>query len=239
MAEDEMLGRDKRPLKKGMKVVQDVKTRWNLTTIMLQRILYLWPAVEQYCLESKFGFLKLTSHEWKQVEYLIAVSRMLALCTTRISESKGATLHLVFALYNVCFKRLEAASRRLMVKKHPWKKVIKTALEAAQEKLCKYYVETVKPFSDVYGLAILLHLAMKNEYWTRSKGEWGDEDVEQYWEILHSVFWTYTKASPNGDEGTSRDAGSVSDLFDASSTQARPAVDEFEEYCAESKFPQH
>ena len=87
-----MLGGDKRPLKKGMKVVQDVKTRWNSTTIMLQRILYLRPAVEQYCLESKFGFLKLTSHEWKQVEYLIAVSRTLALCTTRISESKGATL---------------------------------------------------------------------------------------------------------------------------------------------------
>ena len=175
-------GGDGLELKHDLRVIQDVKTRWNSTTLMLIRFRTLRPAIELYIARRQLQWLALSNSEWDQVSYLIGLTKPLALCTKIIGKSKGPTLHMAFVIYNMIFNGLEKAERRLRRKTTPWKRQLLEAVGAATEKLKKYYSETRHQFGDRYGMAILLHPSMKDSYWTA--GDWSQEDVDYYWGIL-------------------------------------------------------
>ena len=180
------VGGDSLEIKHDLRVIQDVKTRWNSTTLMLIRFRTLRPAIERYIARRQLLWLGLSHQEWEQVSYLIGLTKPLALCTKMIGKSKGPTLHMAFIVYDIIFDGLETAERRLKKKTAPWKRQLLQAVGAATSKLSKYYAETREQFGDRYGMAILLYPSVKEAYWTT--GGWTEEDVDHYWGVLEQTW---------------------------------------------------
>lgn len=97
--------------------IQDVRTRWNSTYLMLQRAKRLQPYFNKYCHIECLDNLKLDSEEWRQVDYLLCLTRPFFLYTSTFSKTKDVTIHQVFKLYNELFKHLEASISQLKKKK--------------------------------------------------------------------------------------------------------------------------
>jgi hypothetical protein len=97
--------------------IQDVRTRWNSTYLMLQRAKRLQSYLNRYCRLESLDNLMLDSDEWRQIEYLLYLTRPFFLYTSTFSKTKDVTIHQVFRLYNQLFKHLEASINQLKRKK--------------------------------------------------------------------------------------------------------------------------
>jgi hypothetical protein len=89
---------------------------------------------------------------------------------------------------NVLLDHLEKCEGRLRRKKRKWKSNLCEGLQAAQEKLKKYYNNTTTSHSStLYGIAILLNPGKKESYW-RSKHWTGDSEwMAIYWHELEEL----------------------------------------------------
>ena len=129
-----------------MKVLQDVKTRWNSTYLMSVRCLRLRAAIDQFWVqmggESSGASLKLDPREWKIIEYLVELMHPYATQGAALSASVRPTIDLVWEKYNLLFDHLDKQKAKLQRKSHTWKKQLLPALEAAKDKLSSYYEET-------------------------------------------------------------------------------------------------
>ena len=97
--------------------IQDVRTRWNSTYLMLQRAKRLQSDLDQYCRTYRVNHLMINSEEWRQIDYLLCLTKPFFLFTTILSKTKDITIHGVFSLYNKLFDHLEASIRQLRQKK--------------------------------------------------------------------------------------------------------------------------
>jgi hypothetical protein len=97
--------------------IQDVRTRWNSTYLMLQRAKRLQSHLDSFCLIKRLPDLKLNVDEWRQIDYLLCLTKPFFVYTTIFSKTKDVTIHQVFTLYNELFKHLEASVRQLRQKK--------------------------------------------------------------------------------------------------------------------------
>lgn len=97
--------------------IQDVRTRWNSTYLMLQRTKRLQSDLDKYCLMERLANLKLGLDEWRQIDYLLCLTKPFFIYTTTFSKTKDVTIHQVFKLYNELFKHLESSVRQLSRKK--------------------------------------------------------------------------------------------------------------------------
>jgi hypothetical protein len=97
--------------------IQDVRTRWNSTYLMLQRAKRLQSYLDSFCLIKRLSDLKLDLDEWRQIDYLLCLTKPFFLYTTTFSKTKDVTIHQVFTLYNELFKHLEASVQQLRRKK--------------------------------------------------------------------------------------------------------------------------
>jgi hypothetical protein len=84
---------------------------------MLQRAKRLQPYFDRYCRLESLDNLQLDSDEWRQLEYLLCLTKPFFLYTTTFSKTKDVTIHHVFKLYNELFKHIEASIRQLRKKK--------------------------------------------------------------------------------------------------------------------------
>jgi hypothetical protein len=98
-------------------LIQDVKTRWNSTYLMLQRAKRLRSTLDIYCLAHKVDKMKLNSEEWRQIDYLLCLTKPFFKYTTSLSKTKDVTIHWVFKLYNELFRHLEASITQLRRKR--------------------------------------------------------------------------------------------------------------------------
>jgi hypothetical protein len=83
--------------------------------------------VSTNALEDKF---KMSSTEWKKLEYLIDLTLPFAHATTLIGTTKGPSLHLVLRYYNTLFNVLDKADKKLKYKTEGWKKQVHNAITA-------------------------------------------------------------------------------------------------------------
>lgn len=188
LIEEKSIGGDGQPLKNILRLLQDVKTRWDSTTIMLVRFRKLRPAIDQYLEHQGYSWLELSKTEWAQLNYLIDISRPFALCTSLIGQTKGPSIYLVYGFYNTIFDLIDDSKRKLKKKRVAWKKTILVALKAAEDKLLKYYEKTKSHIGDLYGMAVLLHPYLKDSFWESSS--WGTDRswVKRYWKKLEQLW---------------------------------------------------
>ncbi|KAF7137017.1 hypothetical protein CNMCM5793_006821 [Aspergillus hiratsukae] len=132
--------------------IQDVKTRWNSTFLMLRRAKRLRAIFTPFCVEYDREDLLLNNEEWRQVDYLLCITEPFFDYTTQLSKTRDITAHYVFKIYNKLFEHLEQSMKQLRRKRIPWKKHMLDALEAGRLKLDEYYSQT----DNVRGGAILI-----------------------------------------------------------------------------------
>ena len=155
---------------------------------MLIRFRKLRPAVDKYIASQGLEWLRLTKQEWNQLDYLIEISRPFALCTKLIGQTKGPSIHLVYAFFTTIFDLIERAIQKLQRKRLPWKTAMLTALKAALKKLEKYYGWTVDYIGDLYGFGVLLHPGIKDTFWENSSWSKDQAWVDEYWRKLERLW---------------------------------------------------
>lgn len=174
--------------------IQDVRTRWNSTFLMLNRAKKLQPFYDQYCTDHQYLYFKLDQEEWRQVEYLLLLTKPFFDFTMMLSKTKDITAHNIYSIYNKLFSHLDAAEAKLKNKGVIWKKRMLWALQTAKKKLSKYYTATeYEPYGDIYALATIFSPSKKLRYF--SSTDWqGDIDyANRYQEVLSREFDRYRK----------------------------------------------
>jgi hypothetical protein len=169
--------------------MQDVKTRWNSTFLMLQRAKNLQTICDKYCSECGLSDLVLTGDEWKQIDYLLSITQPFFNFTTVLSKTKDVTIHIVFSIYNQLFDHLEKSIDQLRRKKARWQITMRTALEYATQKLRNYYAETDKAHGDLYAIATIMAPQNKLDYF--SGKDWKGPYREQYRKSLEEYLEPY------------------------------------------------
>ncbi|KAG0156603.1 hypothetical protein PDIDSM_3784 [Penicillium digitatum] len=110
--------------------IQDVKTRWNSTFLMLRRAKRLRAIFSLFCTEYDCEEMLLSEQEWRQIDYLLCITEPFFDYTTQLSKTRDVTAHYVFKIYNKLFDHLERSQAQLRRKRVPWKKQMLEALEA-------------------------------------------------------------------------------------------------------------
>lgn len=137
--------------------IQDVKTRWNSTFLMLRRAKRLRTIFTLFCAEYDCKEMLLGDQEWRQVDYLLCITEPFFDYTTQLSKTRDVTAHYVFKIYNRLFDHLERSMNQLRRKRVPWKKQMLDALEAGRSKLDEYYSQTDNIRGHIYAISTSLH----------------------------------------------------------------------------------
>ena len=146
-------------------MIQDVKTHWNSTILMLERACRLkeyikqWLQKERYC--KKYMHLYPTREEWKQITYVISILHPFLKYTLLVSRTRMITMHKAWQIYNKIFNHIEVMKTALENKRLSWKVSIRNALGKAHEKLDIYYSRTVKNHGVIYNSASILDPSVK------------------------------------------------------------------------------
>jgi hypothetical protein len=125
-------------------------------------------------------------------------------------KTKDVTVYLVFAIYNELFDHLEKSVKQLTRKKVAWKKLMLTALRAAEEKLRQYYSKTDDIPGDVFAISTMLAPQHKLQFF-RSK-DWGTEWLTRYRQSFVEYFEPYKQRLSeeqtwNGEGSSTQSAG--------------------------------
>lgn len=141
---------------------------------MLNRAKRLQPFYDQYCTDHEYLHFKLDQEEWRQIEYLLLLTKSFFDFTTLLSKTKDATAHNIYSIYNKLFSHLDEAGSKLKNKGVVWKKRMLQALQTAKSKLSKYYTAThYESCGGIYALATILCPSMNLRYFASS--DWQGE----------------------------------------------------------------
>ncbi|KAJ5117352.1 hypothetical protein N7448_010984 [Penicillium atrosanguineum] len=172
--------------------IQDVRTRWNSTFLMLGHAKRLQSTFNLYCTTHEYPQFQLDKEEWRQIEYLLCITEPFFKFTTALSKSKDITVHLIFGVYNKLFTHLEASEKQLVRKKLPWKQAMLQALQAARKKLSEYYTATDdEAYGDMYAIATILAPSKKLRFFTTRDWRGEIDYVQRYRDCLEKEFWRY------------------------------------------------
>ncbi|KAJ5300082.1 hypothetical protein PENANT_c146G01845 [Penicillium antarcticum] len=178
--------------------IQDVRTRWNYTFLMLERAKKLQRVFNQYCSTHQYVQFQLGQEEWRQVEYLLLVTKPFFHYTKILSKTQDVTVHSVFSIYKELFSHLDDVTELLERKTVSWKKRMLQALQAAKQKLSKYYRATdSESFGTVYAIATILCPSKKLRFFEgddwKGKNEKGEDInwMETYRDKLQKEFDQY------------------------------------------------
>ncbi|OQD94157.1 hypothetical protein PENVUL_c153G05266, partial [Penicillium vulpinum] len=137
-------------------LIQDVKTRWNSTYLMLRRAKKLQRYIIQFCAQYNEQDFALDDDQWRQIDYLLCLTKQFYDCTVALSKTREVTSHLVFAVYNLLFEHIERSQRQLRPKRVTWKQQMFTALQASWAKLHNYYKQTDQMRGYIYPVCTML-----------------------------------------------------------------------------------
>ncbi|EED20345.1 hypothetical protein TSTA_035710 [Talaromyces stipitatus ATCC 10500] len=138
--------------------IQDVRTRWNSTFLMLRQAKRLRSIFTPFCAEYDCEEMLLQDEEWRQVDYLLS--------------------HYVFKIYNKLFEHLKQLMKQLRRKRAPWKQQMLHALEAGQTKLDEYYSQTDYIPGHIYAVSTMLAPVNKFKFFLT-------KDWDQKWRDIY------------------------------------------------------
>lgn len=144
------------PPGQGLMPIQDVRTRWNSTFLMLRRAKRLRVFIIKYCDQFNCKDFALNDDQWRQIDYLLYLTKPFFDFTLALSKSREVTSHLVFLIYNRLFEHLEKSMTQLRRKRVLWKQQILSSLEASHAKLRDYYKETDTMRGHIYAVCTML-----------------------------------------------------------------------------------
>lgn len=159
--------------------------------LMLRRAKQLQSVFNEYCIMHQYLQFKLNKDEWRQIKYLLWITKPFFDYTTALSTTKEVTIHLIFDIYNNLFNYLEKLIQQLQNKKVAWKTTMLHALEAAKAKLSYYYSETDKMHCDIFAIGTIIAPSNKLQFF--STQEWEGGWRERYHESLRNYLKQYTK----------------------------------------------
>ena len=84
---------------------------------MLRRANGLQEVFNQYCIDYNRLEFRLSPQEWRQVEYLLCITKPFYDLTVGLSKVKDTTIHSVFEAYNRLFAHFEDSMARLRRKR--------------------------------------------------------------------------------------------------------------------------
>lgn len=162
---------------------------------MLTRARKLQSCFNEYCTTNQYTQFKLNDEEWRQVEYLLLITKPFFDFTNVLSKTRDCTVHHIFSIYNRLFTHLEEAEKKLRYKRAHWKKSMLRALQLAQKKLSKYYSGTDdSAYGTTCALATILYPSKKLRYFDNKDWRGGDIDfMKQYQDAFRNEFITYQK----------------------------------------------
>jgi hypothetical protein len=132
-------------------------------------------------LYSSAKHFRLSTIEWKQVEYLIDITKLFNFFTETIGTSKEPTIGYAFDVYTVLFEHLYTTAlvlKKKIKQSRPWVKPLVDAVEAAIEKLDIYFRETYNNLGSIYALGTILSPSHRLSTFERH-GSWLNES--EYW----------------------------------------------------------
>ncbi|KAJ5751474.1 uncharacterized protein N7511_008439 [Penicillium nucicola] len=162
--------------------IQDVRTRWNSTYLMLRRAKRLRSIFTLFCTEYDCEEMLPSEQEWRQIDYLLSITEPFFDYTTQLSKTRDITAHYVFMIYNKLFAHLEQSMKQLRRKRVVWKKQMLDALEAGRIKLDEYYSQTDSIRGHIYAISTMLAPVNKFQFFHTA-------DWDQHWrDIYRSSF---------------------------------------------------
>jgi hypothetical protein len=160
---------------------------------MLNRARKLRPIFDQYCRTHSYTQFELDQEEWRQVEYLLLLTKPFFDFTNVLSKTRDVTVHHVFSIYNRLFNHLDDAESKLKQKAVPWKRTMLQALSTAKNKLSKYYTAIdTESYGTTYAIATILYPSKKLRYF--SDADWRSEGIDwmkHYRDKLQKEFTRY------------------------------------------------
>jgi len=187
------------PKDKAVVPIQDVRTRWNSTYLMLQRAKRLRSVFDEYCLQWNCPELKLSQEEWRQVDYLLWLTHPFFKFTTALSKTRDVTVHTVFSIYNRLFDHLDQSIEKISPKTVAWKQLMKNALIDGRQKLRDYYYETDLVPNDLYAIATVME--PRNKFQFFNDKDW-DDYRDDYRKSLREMFESYQQRVANTERST-------------------------------------
>ncbi|KAG0158421.1 hypothetical protein PDIDSM_5935 [Penicillium digitatum] len=136
--------------------IQDVKTRWNSTFLMLRRAKRLRAIFSLFCTEYDCEEMLLSEQEWRQIDYLLCITEPFFDYTTQLSKTRDVTAHYVFKIYNKLFDHLERSQAQL------------------RESLDEYYSQADDLRGNIYAISTMLAPVNKFKFFLSS-------DWDQKW----------------------------------------------------------
>ncbi|OQD77362.1 hypothetical protein PENANT_c110G10938 [Penicillium antarcticum] len=169
--------------------LQDVKTRWNSTFLMLRRAKRLRSFFQPFCDEYERPDMVLDDEEWRQVDYLLFITQPFFDFTVELSKTRDATTYHVFLIYNKLFEHLELSITQLTRKRTTWKRQMLQALQAARKKLDEYFSETDNVRGHLYAITTMLAPANKFQFFQTD--DWDDRWRTTYRKSLENHLIVY------------------------------------------------
>ena len=151
---------------------------------MLRRAKRLQLVFDTFYSQYEQPHFALSPGEWRQIEYLLFILKPFYKFTSLVSRTKDSSIHLVFSIYNRLFNHLEKAIAALRRKKVPWKQLMQSALEAASEKLSKYYKDTDGIDGHLYAISTILSPSQKLQFFSSKEWE-SDNPSEASWKDIY------------------------------------------------------
>jgi hypothetical protein len=235
------------PLGQGLMPIQDVRTRWNSTFLMLRRVKRLRVYIMKFCDQFNCEDLALDDDQWRQIDYLLCLTKPFFDYTLALSKTRDVTSHLVFQIYNLLFEHLERSKMQLQRKRVVWKKQMLTSLEASHSKLSEYYEQTDHMRGHIYAVCTMLSPDSRFQFflsddWADAK-ELRDQYRVAFQDALTPIQERLTSAHAQGPQGSSSGSTPRSFLHNLVRSQKShskvtpgPAIDELTQYLDGSKL---
>ncbi|KAJ5152474.1 hypothetical protein N7492_009754 [Penicillium capsulatum] len=177
--------------------LHDVQTRWNSTFLMLRRARRLRNIIDKYCRDHEYPQFKITDVEWRQIDYLVDLTKPFFQFTMALMKTKDVTIHSVFLVYRKLLEHIERSNQKLKKKTTPWKKDMYGALLVAKQKLKEYYEKTYRDHGFLYGTGTLLAPQYKLAVFDdREYSTCHDGTSKRYCEYLRTCFMQYQQQNP-------------------------------------------
>lgn len=164
---------------------------------MLRRARRLRNVIDKYCCDHEYSQFKVTDVEWRQIDYLVHLTKPFFQFTMALMKTRDVTIHSVFLVYRKLLEHIERSNRKLKRKATPWKKDMYGALLVARQKLKEYYEKTYRDHGFLYGTGTLLAPQYKlSAFDDREYSTCHEDTSKRYCEYLRACFTQYQQQNP-------------------------------------------